>query len=1168
MRLKNIKLAGFKSFVDPTTVAIKSNLVAIVGPNGSGKSNIIDAVRWVMGESSAKYLRGESMADVIFNGSSGRKPAAHASIELTFDNTEGRLSGQYASYAQISIKREVTRDGQSNYYFNGTRCRRKDIKDIFLGTGLGPRSYAIIMQDTISRLIEAKPEEFRSYIEEVAGISKYKERRHETELRIKHTRENLERLTDVRRELETQLNRLDRQAKAAERYKILKQEERIFKAQLSAMQWQAYDQQLQQQQFCILESETELEAAIATIRRIDSEYEEKRETQIIVNDQVNEAQATYYKVGGEISRLEQAKQHQQQRLEQLTEDYQQLLENFNVSNEQLKQDTETLEQYNQEKNSLLPNLNTTKQQAELAQEQLLTVEDALHQWQLTWDVFNEESQKSQRTVQVEQTRIQHLEQKKHELNSQYEQLQTEQQNIQIDNEDETLILLQNKVLASEQQQEHMQDQLDDIRENIHTKRELLQQTQQKIDDKKSELQQARGKFASLEALQEAALRQKDNTVIKWLQNHELDKNSRLAESLKVKSGWEKAVETVLGNFLEAVCINNITGITDYLNELKHGNIIFVATEKTVASSNEKKHSLADYVEGADSVKSILSMVRPVESLEQAVALLPELASDQSLITQDGIWLGQGWLRVTHGQDNQAGIIERQKEITNLKTMIELQQQVLGEQEQFRLEQQQLLQQIELERDEIQLQLRQVSTNLAESQAALKAKQLEMKQQQDRHQALIQAIHTAKTQMSGTEEALNSAQEIFVAASSRAESDALERERLLAEREAFREKLDQQRQSARELKDAAHELALRYESVSAQLNNLQKNIERNQQTITSITTRKTEMEAMLEHADQPVNELQTQLEVLLEKQLQAEQQLTQIRQKLASIDFDMRELTNQRHEGENLSDKLRSELEHKRMSLENVKVRRTTMEEQLQQMNFILETVIQELPTEANEMSWQAQLESIEHRINRLGPINLAAIDEFKEVSERKIYLDAQNEDLEKALHTLEEAISKIDKETRQKFKETYDKVNGYFQTLFPKIFGGGSANLELLGDDLLETGITVIARPPGKKNSTIHLLSGGEKALTALALVFSLFQINPAPFCMLDEVDAPLDDVNVGRFCNLVKEMAKEVQFIFISHNKLAIEMGDHLIGVTMREPGVSRLVAVDVEEAVQMAEA
>ncbi len=1168
MRLKSIKLAGFKSFVDPTTVAIKSNLVAVVGPNGSGKSNIIDAVRWVMGESSAKYLRGESMTDVIFNGSSGRKPAAHASIELTFDNTEGRLGGQYSSYNELSIKREVTRDGQSNYYLNGTRCRRKDIKDIFLGTGLGPRSYAIIMQDTISRLIEAKPEDFRAYIEEVAGISKYKERRHETELRIKHTRENLERLNDVRGELESQLNRLDRQAKAAERFKILKQDERVIKAQLYALQWSVFDQQLQQQQYIILESETELEAAIATIRRIDADYEEKRESQITANDQVNEAQANYYKIGAEISRLEQSKQHQQERLVQLTEDYHQINENFSMSNEQLQQDTESLLLLKQESEILLPKLATAKEQAELAQEQLAAVEDTLHEWQLNWDVFNEHSQQARQTAQVEQTRIQHLQQKKQEINSRFSQLQLEQKNIQIDDEDETVILLQNNVVTTEQQQEELQHQLDDVRQGIHTAREALQHTQQQIDEKRNADQQARGKFASLEALQEAALRQKDDSVIKWLQQHSLNDNQRLAETLKVKSGWEKAVETVLGNFLEAVCIDDITSITNYISELKHGNLMFVDKQALTKVNSDQQPSLADYVEASATIKAVLAMIKPVETLQEAVTILPELAASQSIITKDGIWLGAGWLRVAHGQNNKVGVIERQKEISELKEKLQLLQQTIIELEQQRLEQQQSLQQLEIQREDIQLQLRQISVKLAELQATLKSKQAEIKQQKDRYQSLIQSINTAKEQMTGTETALSLAETNFNEANIAAEADALEREKLIAVRETYRAKMDNQRQFVREYKDTAHELALRYESVSTQLNNVQQNIERNKQTVAHLSARKTELEALLENADKPVHELKQQLEILLEKQLYSEKSLVEARQKLASIDFDMRELTNQRHEGEAKTDKLRNQLEQKRMSLENVKVRRSTMEEQLQQMDFELETVIKELPAEAEENSWQSQLESIEHRINRLGPINLAAIDEFKEVSERKVYLDAQNEDLEKALQTLEAAISKIDKETRQKFKETFDKVNGYFEALFPKIFGGGSANLELTGEDLLETGITVMARPPGKKNSTIHLLSGGEKALTALALVFSMFQINPAPFCMLDEVDAPLDDVNVGRYCNLVKEMSKEVQFVFISHNKLAIEMGDHLIGVTMREPGVSRLVAVDVQEAVEMAEA
>lgn len=1168
MRLKNIKLAGFKSFVDPTTVDIKSNLVAVVGPNGSGKSNIIDAVRWVMGESSAKYLRGESMADVIFNGSSGRKPAAHASIELTFDNAEGKLGGQYAAYDTLSLKREVTRDGQSNYFLNNTRCRRKDIKDIFLGTGLGPRSYAIIMQDTISRLVEAKPEEFRAYIEEVAGIAKYKERRHETELRIKHTRENLDRLTDVRDELETQLRRLDRQSKAAERYKVLKEEERLTKAQLYALQWKTFDGQLQEQQQLILESETDVEAAVAAIRRIDAEFEEKREGQVEANEAVNNAQAGYYSVGAEISRIEQSKQHQQERFNQVKEDYEQVERNFSQADGQLRTDKENLAELLEESEILLPNLTESKEQAETLQEQLHETEAAMQNWQAKWDDFNENSQQAKQKAQVEQTRIQHLQQRKQELSSRFGQLEQEQSSIQIDNDDETVVQLQNDVLESEQKQEALQLQLDDVRQEIQDQREAQQQNNQQLDMKRSELQQARGKFASLEALQQAALSQKDAAVVKWLEQRSLKGNKRLAESLQVNGGWEKAVETVLGNFLEAVCVDDVKSVADYIKDLTQGNLTLIDTSAPIQLSANLQPSLAEYVDASAAVKGHLESVKPVATLQEAIQILPQLSNAQSVVTQDGIWLGHGWLRVAHGEDNQVGVIERQKELTELKETISTLQQSIAELEQVREEQQELLQNSEQQREEIVQQVRHVSASVSELQATLKVTQAKIKQQQERYAVLKDAMSNAEEQLSGTHEALEVAELSFAEASALAESDAEQREILLSEREQVRENLESQRQQSREYNDKAHSLALRYESVNAQITNLQQNVDRNQESVTHLSARKEELAALLENADRPMHELDAELEILLEKQLNAEKALTEARQKLASLDHDLRELTSQRHEAEAESEKVRNKLEQKRMNLESVKVRRTTMHEQLQEMDYDLETVVKEMPEEAEESSWQGQLESIERRIGRLGAINLAAIDEFKEVSERKVYLDAQNEDLEKALTTLEDAIGKIDKETKSKFKETFDIVNNYFKHLFPKIFGGGSASLDLTSDDLLETGIIVMARPPGKRNSTIHLLSGGEKALTALALVFSLFQINPAPFCMLDEVDAPLDDANVGRFCNLVKEMAKETQFIFISHNKLAIEMGDHLVGVTMREPGVSRLVAVDVKEAVEMVEA
>ncbi len=1170
MRLKNIKLAGFKSFVDPTTVDIKSNLTAVVGPNGSGKSNIIDAVRWVMGESSAKYLRGESMTDVIFNGSSGRKPAAHASIELTFDNAEGKLGGQFAAYATLSLKREVTREGQSNYYLNNTRCRRKDIKDIFLGTGLGPRSYAIIMQDTISRLVEAKPEEFRAYIEEVAGIAKYKERRHETELRIKHTRENLDRLTDLREELDTQLRRLDRQAKAAERYKVLKQEQRTTQAQLYALQWQSYDAEHSQKGQTLLEKQTLCESIMAKIRSADAQFEEKRQIQVEANDAVNDAQATFYSLGADISKIEQAKQHQQERYEQLQQDLDKVTQQHSQARAQLSEDKSQLESLEQTSAQLQPEMEAIQMQASTVQEALHETEADMQNWQTQWDTFNETQQQINQKIQVEKTKIQHLEQQKQELSSRFGQLQSEQEALQIDNEDATVISLENELVQSQAQQEDIQLQIDEVREKIQMVRENAQSTSAQLTVQQNKLQQARGKYASLEALQEAALSQKNTETLTWLTDNQLNHNPRVAETLKVNSGYEKAVETVLGDFLEAVCVDDLQKISQGIVNLQNSHIGFVA--KNGGNENAlptPSMSLAQQVTTDNAlVMRLLAQVIPVQTVDEAIHRLSELSEQQSFITQDGIWLAKDWVRVAKATEGHSGVIERQKELEDLKTTIAQLEQGVVESEAAATELRTQLQNLEHNREELNSTYRNLSQKTSDVSASLKVKRAQIQAQLDRQVKVEASLETAKERLDSTHEALLEAQSSFNEASELAENDSGTRETLLLQREAIREKLDAERQKVREYTDKAHQLALKLESTNAKINHLTQNIERNQITVVDLSEQKAGLEASLENSDKPLHTLEAELEVLLEKRLQAEKTLTQARQKLAGIDHDLRALTSHRHEHESTLEKSRSEVEQQKMKLENLKVRKTTLEEQLEQMESTLTAALETLPEAAESQAWQEQLESLERRISRLGPINLAAIDEFKEVSERKTYLDAQNEDLEKALGTLEEAISKIDKETKQKFKETFDIVNNYFKNLFPKIFGGGSAILELTSDDLLETGIIVMARPPGKRNSTIHLLSGGEKALTALALVFSLFQINPAPFCMLDEVDAPLDDANVGRFCNLVKEMAKETQFIFISHNKLAIEMGNQLVGVTMREPGVSRLVAVDVAEAVEMADA
>ena len=718
MRLENIKLAGFKSFVDPTTVPFPGNLTAIVGPNGCGKSNIIDAVRWVMGESSAKQLRGESLDDVIFNGSTARKPVGQASIELTFDNSDSTLIGQYASYSQIAIRREITRDGQSNYYLNGTRCRRKDIIDIFLGTGLGPRSYAIIEQGMISRIVEAKPEELRSYIEEAAGISKYKERRRETELRIQHTQENLARLNDLREEITKQLNHLQRQANAAEKYKVLKQEERLLKAQIHVLRWRLLNEQLQNQTGVIANYENELIAAMQAQQELELELERQREAQSQAATINNEVQARYYQLGSEITRLEQAIQHQREKQEQWLHDQQAIEQTLQTLQQQMTESERQQIDLQEELTQLAPQHETSQQTTTMSQAALREAEEALQQWQGQWDAFNREAAQANQHVQVEQTRIQHLQQHLQTIENRIARLREEhqQQTLQLsafppDELTEQLIDIQMRHTEGEQR-------LEVLIEQISEQRSQNQTVSSQLDAAKSKLQSLHGRQASLEALQKAALGQQDAAIMDWLTQHNLADKSRLAQLLEVESGWEKAVEAVLDHYLQAICVDELTALREHINQLPQGNLAIVAKTTAQNSSLKNMPTLATKVKSSLPVTHLLDGIYIAETLDDALVMAVSLASHESIVTREGVCLGNGWLMVNDKSTAQSGVIQRERELNELKLLLEeVTEQV--EQAQHKVENgQQQLREYEEQRAAQQQQL----AKLVATQAELRAQQ--------------------------------------------------------------------------------------------------------------------------------------------------------------------------------------------------------------------------------------------------------------------------------------------------------------------------------------------------------------------------------------------------------------------------------------------------------------
>lgn len=1164
MRLKSIKLAGFKSFVDPTAVHFPTNMSAVVGPNGCGKSNIIDAVRWVMGESSAKNLRGESMADVIFNGSGNRQPVGQASIELVFDNSDGGVGGEYASYAEIGIRRQVTRDGQSEYFLNGTKCRRRDITDIFLGTGLGPRSYAIIEQGMISRLIESKPEELRIFIEEAAGISKYKERRRETESRMRRTLENLERLTDLRDELERQLQHLQRQSQAAEKYKDLKAQERALRQQLMAAQLRELQSQLATAAHEVGEHEVRLESVYADQQRVDTALEQHRVAHSERNDELVEIQGRFYALGSEVSRIEQEIRYQGEKAQQINDDLRSTEVGLAQANQHLEEDGDRLSGWEEELASLGPALESQRATAASASAALADAETKMQSWQTDWDEFNQKAAVPRQQTEVQQSRIQHLEHSLARLQKRLEQLGQERESQNDDEAMEALATLREDLELANDASEVLSEKLHSLEGDVTNLRSQRRERQEQLNDMRSKLQIQRGREASLDALQQAAKeRVEGGKVGDWLRQRGLSENPRLLDDLQVEPRWQGAVEVVLGGALQGVCVDSVETLDEALGELASGDLTLF---EPGADGSYAEDSLARKLQGDSPARSLLAGVRCAENSADALARRSSLAPGESLITPEGLWFGRNWLRAVNGGETESGLIGRQQELEALGQEIAQLADAEAEAKNALADSDERLataeQQLKASRADADTAARKRSDVLSQ----VRAEEAKQEQVLARRERLDHEVTELRSQFEQEQGAIGEARTKLAAAIESMDGDTADRETRLSLRDGLRSALDVARSQAHQSRDAAHQAALRHQSLVTQSETIRSALVRSREQVERLGERLETLRSSRLENDEPLEGLKIDLESQLALRLESETHLTAARQALADVEHTLREAEQERIQIEQRAAGLREKLESRRYAVQGLEHQQNTMQGQLEDLGGNLDSLLESLPEEVDMSVWQTELERYANRIARLGPINLAAVEEYQQQSERKRYLDAQNEDLVSALDTLEAAIRKIDKETRNRFKDTFDQVNAGLQELFPRVFGGGAASLEMTGDDLLDTGVSILAQPPGKKNSTIHLLSGGEKALTAIALVFSIFQLNPAPFCMLDEVDAPLDDANVGRYARMVKEMSEKVQFVFITHNKITMEMADQLMGVTMHEPGVSRLVTVDVEEAAELA--
>ncbi len=1159
MRLSKIKLAGFKSFVDPTTVHFPSNLVGVVGPNGCGKSNVIDAIRWVMGETSARHLRGDSMEDVIFNGSSSRKPVGTAAIELYFDNSDGTLGGQFASYAEISIRRTVSRDGTSQYFLNNTRCRRKDITGLFMGTGLGPRSYAIIEQGMVSRLVEAKPEEMRSYIEEAAGISKYKERRRETETRMHHTRENLARLADLRDEVEKQIKHLQRQAQVAEKYRTLKQQERQLEAELVAMRLAELERGLAAHRSDLSGRQTAMEAALAGQREVELDIETARAEHLVASDAFAVTQANYYSVQGEIARLEQTLAHARELRERELRDLEQARAELATVLAEVERDSRALADIELGIAGFEPGLAAAREAEAAGVAALQASEAALDAWQDEWHTFNLDVKEQQQSRQVEQTRLEHLEAHQGRLDRQLQSVEGERLSISVV-DIEARLIAQDKLQADTQLLLSAEAKaLEDAGYALTSKREAEQRLGGDIEKLRGELEARRGRLDALRVIQNAALGNEEEILGGWLARSGLAGHNRLVQQLVAEPRWTRAIETVLGDFLQAVCVQDAGPHAASLPEAT-----LVLLEETGDEQDVPADSLAARVQNAGTARSFLASVICVESIDEALRRRMNLRPGQSVITPEGVWLGPGWVRINRAQRH-VGMVAREREIRELSTAVvgdDAQIAALG---QARLDLRSEIDALERERQQSQIRLTDANRQSLESASMAATLHQELERARQRLEVLAHDEDSVRAELTELRTVIDEARARLQSAEQRLGELDLQRpgrrdqqDVLLAAYNAAREDADRQRA-------AVGQILIEFESRRAAQGAAVVALERVTQQRNQLVDRIATLEATTRDSEAPLQGYQVELDAQLARQVEVQAEMSRQRDGLTVVEQRVKAGEGRRHELERQVSGEREAVESLRMQVRELEVRGEALTERFAATAFVLADVMAQIPAGAEPEAWDQRLSQTRASIERLGPINLAAIDEFTEQSERKTYLDSQHADLSSALETLEHAIRRIDRESRTRFQETFDNINNGLKRLFPRLFGGGHAYLTLEGDDLLSAGVTVMARPPGKRNSHIHLLSGGEKALTAVALIFSIFQLNPAPFCLLDEVDAPLDEANVGRFCDIVREMSKTVQFIVITHNKTTMEMTRQLTGVTMNEPGVSRLVAVDIDEAVKL---
>ena len=1171
MRLTHIKLAGFKSFVDPTVIPVPGQLVGVVGPNGCGKSNVIDAVRWVLGESSARQLRGESMQDVIFSGSSGRKPVNRASVELIFDNSLGKAAGQWSQYAEIAVKRILQRDGDSSYYINNMHVRRRDVTDIFMGTGLGARAYAIIEQGMISRIIEARPEELRVFLEEAAGISKYKERRKETESRLSDSRENLLRVDDIRQELDKQLERLEVQARVAAEYQGLQQQLQTTQNWLWLLKKRDAENQRERFEKEIFRLINDLEAETAKLRDSEKRLEEVRADHFAAGDALHNAQGDLYAANAEVAKLEQQVHHQRETRERLTHQIAAQKSQYEHLLKTLEEAQHNLAQTRNELVEVQESVVQCREQVQQARQDLPLAEEAFRACQSRVSEVQRSLSQSEQGYQIEDAHRAHAVKTLQQLQSRLERLKQEQISLPEPDMGELNHHREELAIAEEQLQE-LQEELAELQMHIPAAEQAKRDADQVAQ---SENQQLTRLEAQLHALQQVQSRLEHNKkLLDWLEKHQLGTLPRLWQNIQIEPGWENAMESVLRERLNAIALDDLNAAHGWLTDAPPAQVVVYDKQgMTIANSVPTPAGFSLFSDKVSwkagelpaQFSEWLSEIYVVDDCAEAWTLHRNLASGAMLACREGHLFSRNSVSFHAQQSEMHGVLARQREIEQLQADLDQKRLVLPQFKQAQVESEQVLEKCRADSGRLRAQV----TETQQRQHRLQMEVLKLSQLEDR-------VNQRKEQLAHELEEISAE---MLAESEMRESSALNQSEYRAQIEAQREQLEdlkqereeaesalsQQRATVSALERETQEAEYAERSCISKIGDIENSLKSTNENLEIVRERMEELQMEQgELNDAPVNQTLQQALALREERDRA---LAAARDALAGLANALGEIERERMVSEQRLHPLRDKIGEMRLKEQEARLSVEHFGEQLQSAGADETALAATLDKQAKPNALQTEIGRLNEAIAELGAVNLAALEELQAGQERKNYLDSQAADLTEAITTLENAIRRIDKETRERLQDTFDVVNRHMGELFPTLFGGGHACLVLTGDEILDSGVQVIAQPPGKKNSSIHLLSGGEKALTAMSLVFSLFQLNPSPFCLLDEVDAPLDDSNTQRFCELVKKMSQNTQFLFISHNKIAMEMAQQLIGVTMQESGVSRIVAVDIADAMRLTE-